>query len=750
VRFLFKDNLLYQIIKTMNQIIIQPQNLDINTLINTTGKLSTSFQSKMITKLSNFFTQEELNTFIIQLFAYLQHHPTQDYPINLEKIFALIGFAHKKNAKRTLENNFTKDEDYKEVLLHREQNSKGGRPEEEIWLNVDTFKNMCMMAKTDKGKQIRKYYIKLENIFNDIINEEKLEYESKQKELENKNKEQILLLEQKDSLLENTKKELEKTKKLKLKKWNKQEPGDAIYGYKSNKDDLKSFITIGKTKNIKNREGNYFTHNQSGEMFYMKRCYNCDLSEKVIHHILDKYRCESNKEWFNISEKLTEYIIDMVCTFLDKFIDCSEKLPEFEVKEFLNNLLDNKEKTNKKKEKINKSSKYIGVTHYVSRQNWHVSKTINKKKINLGYYESELDAGKAYNDYIMYLNNTFDKKYKLNKIENYVPTPRNIPEETKEILKNKKTSEFIGVCYDKTKNCYKVNIQFNKNLVHLGCDESEIECAKIYNQQALYYNNTYDTTYKLNNIDNYKTIGKDIYTENQEIISKKKSSSYIGVNLCKNGKYRSYVNYDNKQNWLGEYELEIDAAKAYNNYVLYLNNEKDENYILNNIKDYITIPKNIPELLKNKKQEKKITQYTGVSYNNSKKLYYSQIYFNNRRYPLGYNKDEIECGKLYNQQALFFNEQFGTTYDLNVIENYETIAKNVNEDYENNKPIKSSKYYGVNKLPDGRYIALLIFNKKQLKLGRFVNEIEAAKVYNKKAIELNKNEDKKYKINLNI
>ena len=73
-------------------------------------------------------------------------------------------------------------------------------------------------------------------------------------------------------------------------------------------------------------------------MFYIRRCYNCDLAEKVLHHILDKYREERNKEWFSISNELTIYVIDMVCDFLDMFINSSEKLPEYKIKEFLNEL----------------------------------------------------------------------------------------------------------------------------------------------------------------------------------------------------------------------------------------------------------------------------------------------------------------------------------------------------------------------------------------------------------------------------
>ena len=33
---------------------------------------------------------------------YMNYHHTNDYPINLEHVFKMIGFANKENAKRTL------------------------------------------------------------------------------------------------------------------------------------------------------------------------------------------------------------------------------------------------------------------------------------------------------------------------------------------------------------------------------------------------------------------------------------------------------------------------------------------------------------------------------------------------------------------------------------------------------------------------------------------------------------------------
>jgi len=47
-----------------------------------------------------------------------------------------------------------------------EQTNKGGRPEEIIMLNTETFKSLFMLAKTENGKEMRQYYIKLEKIFN--------------------------------------------------------------------------------------------------------------------------------------------------------------------------------------------------------------------------------------------------------------------------------------------------------------------------------------------------------------------------------------------------------------------------------------------------------------------------------------------------------------------------------------------------------------------------------------------------------
>jgi len=122
---------------------------------NTTQSLN--IQSKMIQILNEEFTETEQQWYIANLYIYMHYHPINDYLINLENIFKMLGFANKSNAKRTMDNNFTVNEDYKITVLSRDD---GKFAIEEVMLNTDTFKNLCMLAKTDKGKEIRKYYVK--------------------------------------------------------------------------------------------------------------------------------------------------------------------------------------------------------------------------------------------------------------------------------------------------------------------------------------------------------------------------------------------------------------------------------------------------------------------------------------------------------------------------------------------------------------------------------------------------------------
>ena len=125
-----------------------------------------NYDDPLIVKIQKNLNIDQQDIFIQSFYSYLNCDQTKDYIVNLEHVFKMIGFANKENAKRTLKNNFTKDEDYKTVLVRTDENLNGkdlgGRPTEDVMLNIDTFKNLCMLAKTKRGKEIRKYYVKME------------------------------------------------------------------------------------------------------------------------------------------------------------------------------------------------------------------------------------------------------------------------------------------------------------------------------------------------------------------------------------------------------------------------------------------------------------------------------------------------------------------------------------------------------------------------------------------------------------
>jgi phage anti-repressor protein len=150
----------------------------------------------MVQELQNNFNEDEKKWFIANLYMYLNYHPTNDYPINLEDAFKIIGFANKGNAMKTIKSNFILNEDYKLLIIPREKKQNAGRSEHEIMLNIDTFKSLCIISKTVQGKSVRKYYIKMENMYNKLINEERIEYETllKQKTIQNIQDRQVILL----------------------------------------------------------------------------------------------------------------------------------------------------------------------------------------------------------------------------------------------------------------------------------------------------------------------------------------------------------------------------------------------------------------------------------------------------------------------------------------------------------------------------------------------------------------------------
>ena len=135
--------------------------------------------------------REELKTdeqqhFLMNFQLYLIYGKNnKEFVIDLDTVFKWIGFSMKHKAKNNLIKNFEIENDYIIKQIQINENIKGGQNREQILMTVDTFKVFCMTANTEKGKNTRKYYIKLETIIFDYF-ENKNKNIIKQLSIENK------------------------------------------------------------------------------------------------------------------------------------------------------------------------------------------------------------------------------------------------------------------------------------------------------------------------------------------------------------------------------------------------------------------------------------------------------------------------------------------------------------------------------------------------------------------------------------
>lgn len=139
-------------------------------------KLNGNYQSKLIEKVKNTFTESQQKMFVASFYCYLNYHPTNDFVVDLDNVWRWLDFSQKIRAKELLEKNFIINKDYNKTLLSLQgkqtKHTKGGHNKEIIMLNIDTFKKFCLKAGTKKASEIHEYFIQLEYILQETLQEE--------------------------------------------------------------------------------------------------------------------------------------------------------------------------------------------------------------------------------------------------------------------------------------------------------------------------------------------------------------------------------------------------------------------------------------------------------------------------------------------------------------------------------------------------------------------------------------------------
>jgi hypothetical protein len=184
------------------------------------SKLTHTYHVKLLDKIKTSFSETEQQLFIGSFYCYLNYDTKKDFVVDLDNVWKWMGFSQKIHASVLLDKHFLVDIDYKIIapqiggansescLLSpsREQKVRGGHNIKKIMMTIKCFKSLCLKAQTKKASEIHEYYLKMEDMLHEIIEEEAIE-------LKKSMEEQKQLLEQKTEELARTP-ELERHKLL--------------------------------------------------------------------------------------------------------------------------------------------------------------------------------------------------------------------------------------------------------------------------------------------------------------------------------------------------------------------------------------------------------------------------------------------------------------------------------------------------------------------------------------------------------
>ena len=265
-------------------------------------RLSKEYENSLVNKVKDRFSDTQQQMFLASFYCYLNYDSKKDFIINFDDVWKWTGFTRKDNAKRLLEKYFTPEIDFKIVFLQSEENLQGGRPIENIFLNIITFKKFCIKANTKKADEIHDYYIKLEELLQETINEQtnELRYQLGVKENDN-----TKLLEEKVKI-EEEKAKLER-KYVRKEKEIIEDGYNVVYLMTSEDGEKRREYTVGYAKNLNTRKDDYNDnklHDFKVVYYITCRGIKCaKILESIILADIAPYRCKKGRDVFYLPDE---------------------------------------------------------------------------------------------------------------------------------------------------------------------------------------------------------------------------------------------------------------------------------------------------------------------------------------------------------------------------------------------------------------------------------------------------------------
>jgi len=298
-------------------------------------RLNKEYEHRFIEKVRESFTEDEQHMFLASFYMYLNYDPDKDFVVDFEFVWKYLEFARKENAKRLLEKHFFKDIDYQIFTYqdhskiknlattksgatfspsHEPEKNHGGCNKEFIYLSVNTFKKFCLYSDTKKSHSVHNYYIKLETLIQQTLDEETQELRD---QLKRKDEALMDKIEEFNKLQDNHKRILYKRNKHNMMK------GSCFYIIKHNEIDHK--FKFGISKDLNSRLSAYRTYDISQFLYIV---YTED--NKILED------CVSRKYRHQLTRHNSEWICNVELNDIIQFLDSIIDLLELETKKYTN------------------------------------------------------------------------------------------------------------------------------------------------------------------------------------------------------------------------------------------------------------------------------------------------------------------------------------------------------------------------------------------------------------------------------
>jgi phage anti-repressor protein len=273
--------------------------------------------SSLIQRLQPFFSNNEEKVFFDNFSDYIHVNPYSECIINIADHLNLFGLCKKESAVRVLQNySFMEGVDYVYEIVPQ----KTGRPIKAVKISVNTFRDLCLIAKTPESLQFRNFVLKLEKLISEMSIKHKnddvsvsdgwieedfstlfqnsrphvnVQAQATQTDIEEIVDQRVKCLEDKIKALQ------QELHMYKPKTRIPFENGESVYVVMEFDVGLNQRVfKVGRTIQRNNRFEAYSVHSSQNDIVYSKRCQNCKLLESTIHHMFKDYKLRQKEDWY--------------------------------------------------------------------------------------------------------------------------------------------------------------------------------------------------------------------------------------------------------------------------------------------------------------------------------------------------------------------------------------------------------------------------------------------------------------------